>query len=190
MLSAYAELSLSGRIGTMPLAVNLGARYTRTRQRADSEQRTLLDILNAPGSGGTQYVSVFSADFAPVYQNRRYDNFLPSVNARLNVTDQIVLRGAVSKSLTRPDLGALNPVVIYPETLRPGNLTASGGGGNLTPYTSWNYDASAEWYYSRTGYVSVGYFRKDVDGLIVNSVIPYAVTVPNADGISDSSISG
>lgn len=190
VLSGYAELALSGRIGGMPLMVNIGARYTRTRQRANSEQRLLVDILNAPGSGGTQYVSVFSDDFEPVFKNRHYDNFLPSVNARLNVTDTLVMRAAVSKSLTRPDLGALNPVVIYPETLRPGNLTASGGGGELRPYTSVNYDASAEWYYSRTGYVSVGYFRKDVDGLIVNSVVPYSVTIPNADRISDARISG
>lgn len=190
VISAYAELSLAGDIGTMPLAVNIGGRYTRTRQTAHSQQHLLLDILNAPGSGGTQYVSVFSPDFEPVSKAHHYENFLPSLNAKLNVTKNFVLRAAASKSLTRPDLGALNPVVVYPETLRPGNLTASGGGGDLKPYASVNLDASAEWYYSRTGYISVAYFHKKVDGLIVNSVVPYNVTIPNADHISDSLIKG
>lgn len=190
VFSAYAELTLKGEIGAMPLVVNIGGRYTRTRQKVNSSQRELLDILNAPGSGGTQYVAVFSDDFVPVARTKEYDNFLPSINARLNLTDKLLLRGAISKSLTRPSLGALNPAVVFPETLRPGNLGASGGGGNLKPYTSVNYDASLEWYYSRTGYVSVAYFRKDVDGLIVNSVVPFGVAIPNADGIADSSISG
>ena len=190
VISAYAEVSLAGDIGAMPLSVNIGARYTRTRQRANSQQHLLLDILNAPGSGGTQYVSVFSPDFEPVSKRNEYDNFLPSINAKLDVTRNLVLRAAASKSLTRPDLGALNPVVVYPETLRPGNLTASGGGGDLKPYTSINLDASAEWYYSATGYVSVAYFHKKVDGLIVNSVVPYQVTIPNADNIADTSIQG
>jgi TonB-dependent receptor len=189
-LSAYVELTIKGNLGNWPLTVIGGARYETTDEKATSAQMKLLDILNAPGSGGTQYVSVFDTTLSPVTQASKYHYVLPSVNAKLELSDQLTLRGAVSESLTRPNIGNLNPVITFPSTLRPGGLVASGGNGSLHPYTSWNYDASLEWYYSRTNYVSVGYFYKKIDGLIVSSVVRTPITIANADGISDANIQG
>ena len=189
-LSAYIELTLKGNLGAFPLTVVGGARYETTDEKAASAQIKLLDILNAPGSGGTQYVSVFDTTLSPVSQASKYHYVLPSVNAKLELSDQLTLRGAVSESLTRPNIGNLNPVITFPSTLRPGGLVASGGNGSLHPYTSWNYDASLEWYYSRTNYVSVGYFYKKIDGLIVSSIVKTPITIANADGISDANIQG
>jgi len=189
-LSAYVELTLKGNLGNWPLTVVGGARYETTDEKATSAQVKLLDIKNAPGSGGTQYVSVFDTTLSPVAQSSKYNYVLPSVNAKLELSDQLTLRGAVSESLTRPNIGNLNPVISFPSTLRPSGLLASGGNGNLHPYTSWNYDTSLEWYYSRTNYVSVGYFYKKIDGLIVSSVVRTPITIANSDGIADANIQG
>lgn len=190
--SAYAEATFQTNIGTMPLTAVAGLRYARTVEAADSSQQMLVDILPAPGSGGTQYNTVFGTVYAPVTQESKYSNWLPSVNAKLGITDSLVFRAAVSQSLTRPNVGQLNPVIVYPSTLRPSpqSLTASGGNANLKPYTSWNYDASLEWYFSTSGYLSASFFRKDISGLIVQSVVPYSVAIANAGGIADGNISG
>ena len=40
------------------------------------------------------------------------------------------------------------------------------GNPGLQPHESENWDFSAEWYYSDTSYVSIGYFQKDVKNFI------------------------
>ncbi len=189
-MSAYVELTLKGNLGAWPLTVIGGARYETTDEKATSAQMKLLDIQNAPGSGGTQYVSVFDTTLSPVTQASKYHYVLPSVNAKLELSNDLIVRGAISESLTRPDIGKLNPVITFPSTLRPSGLLASGGNGNLHPYTSWNYDTSVEWYYSRTSYLSLGYFYKKIDGLIVSSIVSVPVTIANSQNISDANIHG
>ncbi|HEY0685617.1 MAG TPA: TonB-dependent receptor [Steroidobacter sp.] len=188
--SIYAEMTLKGELGGIPTTVNIGARYSETDEAADSIQQQLTDILLAPGSGGTQYNAVYSTEFLPVVQSSKYHNFLPALNAKFELTPDLLLRVAYSKSLTRPPTGSLNPVVTFPATFRPGSLSASGGNANLKPYEADNFDVSLEWYFDRSTYVSAAYFRKKVDGLIANSVVPAQFTIANTDGIETSEISG
>jgi TonB-dependent receptor len=49
---------------------------------------------------------------------------------------------------------------------RVGGGTGRQGNPNLLPYKSKNIDLSAEWYYGRDSYLSVGYFHKDVSNFI------------------------
>ena len=43
-----------------------------------------------------------------------------------------------------------------------GQISGTGGNPFLTPFTSWNYDASLEYYFSRTGFASVAAFHRDI----------------------------
>jgi len=188
--AVYSDLTLKGHIAQFPLTVVGGLRYEWTDEHATSMQQRLLDIQNAPGSGGTQYVSVLDPTLSAVTQSSRYHDFLPSVNAKLQLPDGLIARAAISKSLTRPDPALLNPVVNYPSTLRPSGLVATGGNGNLSPYTAWNYDVSMEWYYAKASYLSAAYFYKKIDGLIVSSIVRTAVPIANSEHISDPNING
>jgi iron complex outermembrane recepter protein len=188
--SAYVEVTLKGELGSIPTTINVGGRYSKTDEAANAVQQVLTDIRIAPGSGGTQYNAEFSSAFVPVVQSSKYDNFLPALNAKFELTRDLLLRLAYSKSLTRPPTGSLNPVVVFPTTFRPGSLSASGGNANLKPYEADNYDASLEWYYNRSGYVSVAYFHKKVDGLIANSIVTAQFPIANVDNIATSEISG
>ncbi|MFX4805960.1 TonB-dependent receptor, partial [Acinetobacter baumannii] len=49
--------------------------------------------------------------------------------------------------------------------------TASSGNPGLLPYKSYNADLSAEWYYARTSYVSVGFFHKVVKNFIAQTQV-------------------
>ena len=55
-------------------------------------------------------------------------------------------------------------------TRTPATPNASGGNPGLVPIQSENIDLSLEWYYADSSYFSIGYFEKDVDNFIGNSV--------------------
>ncbi|GIX20682.1 MAG: hypothetical protein KatS3mg120_2358 [Erythrobacter sp.] len=90
-----------------------------------------------------------------------FDNWLPSFNALLDTGNGLLFRFAVSKGITRPDLGDFrsggtigdNTGVLRNEgTLETGPLFAlATGNRNLRPISSWNYDLSVEWYFDRVG---------------------------------------
>lgn len=106
----------------------------------------------------------------------KFDNWLPSFNAKLDVGNGLVFRGAVSKGISRPDLqlfragGFLGDNTISlrdTNTLDTGPLfTVRTGNRNLRPITSWNYDLSAEWYFADVGSLTFSVFLKDIKGFI------------------------
>ena len=120
----------------------------------------------------------------PVAVRRSYTDWLPNFNARVRFTDQLQLRLAATRTRTRPNFSDLNPSVSVgplPSGCSSGQsgsgdpyaCARSGGGGNpfLKPFTSNNYDASLEYYFSRTGFVAVAGFRRDLKGFFQTQTI-------------------
>ena len=111
-------------------------------------------------------------------RNIRFENWLPSFNAKLDVGGGLLFRAAVSKGISRPDLqlfragggiGDNTNALLQAGTLETGPLFAlQTGNRNLRPVKSWNYDLSAEWYFSAVGSLTLSAFVKDIQG-IVNS---------------------
>jgi len=105
-----------------------------------------------------------------------FDNWLPSFNALLDTGNGLLFRFAVSKGITRPDLGDFrsggtigdNTGVLRNEgTLETGPLFAlATGNRNLRPISSWNYDLSVEWYFDRVGSLTLSGFIKDLKGIV------------------------
>src|SRR3546814_14249972 len=77
---------------------------------------------------------------------------------------------SASRTLTRPALNLLNPVLNVGSGQRVGALTASGGNPDLRPYLADNFDIAAAWYYQRNSYFSVNAFLKNVSNFIVGGV--------------------
>ena len=190
VFSAYADVAWRGSVGDMPYAANAGFRFTATREASSGYQQVLLDILPSPDPTDDSYLTVRSPDLVPIRQSRAYSNLLPSGNFRLNLRDDLVLRAAVSKTLTRPDLSQLSPAIVFPDTVRRRNLEAAGGNGDLKPYTAWNYDLALEWYSSPSTYLSVALYQKRIDGYIVTAVVPQTFIIANSGHISADGISG
>ena len=135
--------------------------------------------------------SVIGAGFA-INQtvNTSYDNWLPSFNMKLEFPNDHLLRFAVSKTMTRPEVNQLNERIDV-QTLT-GSPISDGDGGTINPFlgfvgnatgnasllpqTSWNFDVSWEWYFDRAGSVTVGAFYKDIDNFI--SFAPVQVEIP------------
>lgn len=114
----------------------------------------------------------------PVEIDRSYTDWLPNASARIHLTDRFQLRLSATRTRTRPNFAQLNPSstlgppasVCAPGATDPYTCARSGGGGNpfLNPFTSDNYDASAEYYFSPTGFVAAAVFRRDLNGFFQN----------------------
>jgi len=106
----------------------------------------------------------------PVDLHSSHTDWLPNINARIHLTSALQLRLAATKTRTRPDFSQLNPggsVDAPCETSNSGCVRhLNGGNPYLTPIKSNNYDASLEYYFSRSGSASAAIFRRDIKGFI------------------------
>lgn len=95
-----------------------------------------------------------------ISSSRSYTDVLPSLNLRYDLTDEIVARAAVSRSIVRP----LFEDVASRIAVEDGE--AEIGNPDLDPYNAWNYDASLEFYPSELSVLSAGVFYKDIEDFI------------------------
>lgn len=161
--SAFIQFKHDGEIGDMFYHLQLGLRYEKT---------DVFSTASAPGYSRVEWnedtaTSVTGqTDIQLLSQEADYSQVLPSLNFKLDVTDDIVVRAAVGKTISRAGYGSLQGGT----TINTGGSLSgySGNSGNpgLKPLESLNYDLTAEWYYEEASYVSLGYFRKDVKNWI------------------------
>lgn len=165
--AAYAQLNY--QFGEVVDGV-VGMRVVQTRDRIDGTS------FVTPIGGG-------AGAFTPVSISNKYTNWLPNASLRWHITPQIQLRLSATKTRTRPTFGQLNPSANLgapPTNCAPGQTdpfacARVGGGGNpfLKPFKSTNYDASLEYYFSRTGLIAAAVFQRDLKGFIQNAQVRY-----------------
>lgn len=159
----YLDFTLEGDILDLPWTVNAGVRYTETSTSVDAVSTVLSDIV---ATGDPTLFEAIDGSPTPVSDSNSYTNLLPSINAKIDLQDDMVVRLATYETITRPTLTELSPATSIGQP-RLQNLTASGGNPNLEPFTAENWDLSYEWYYGSASYLSVAYFNKEVDNFIV-----------------------
>lgn len=156
-IAAYVKANLDFSESFAPLSANIGVRFVRTKSDATGE---LPNRIRIERNVLLERVGTFSTI------GRTYDYVLPSLTLRYDVMDDVVLRGSIARSLTRPELDKLSPRLSFDLADPP---TASSGNPLLDPFTAWNFDLSAEWYISDLSAISVALFRKDIDGFVFSS---------------------
>lgn len=161
--TAYGLAKFDFADSGLPFDGNIGVRVIKTEVATDgfSVQTPQTIIGGVPANGPISYV--------PISVDAKYTKALPSLNLRYHFNDQLQLRLAASKGLTRPDFSQLNPNINIVE-LNPGNgiRTSTSGNPFLRPLEADQFDASLEWYFSRTGSLYAAGFYKKVDGFIAN----------------------
>jgi len=163
----------------------------------------LRDIgLPVRGDAGVRWVRTkqFSTGFASqgatinlVEAKRSYDNFLPSANLVIDVTDDLLVRLAAAKTLARAGIASLSPGGNI--NISGGNRTFSSGNPDLKPTKSTNFDASIEWYPTHGAIYAVAGFYKDI-GTFVQSLstsVPFSglglpTSLLTGTGLSSSDI--
>ncbi|HEX5786958.1 MAG TPA: TonB-dependent receptor [Woeseiaceae bacterium] len=181
---AYLMADVETEIGGLPLAINAGVRIEDTDYTSEGASRT---VLSAKPTGGGQNEIILS-DVVPVSFKGEYTDVLPSINARLSLTDELILRLATSRVMTRPTLSDLSPRQSI--QTNPGNETIRQGNPDLDPFRATQFEAGLEWYFQDASLLSFTAFYKNIDSFVTLVTTPqqvdevvFQVTVPdNGDG--------
>jgi iron complex outermembrane recepter protein len=164
VLGGYLDAQFVGNLAGRKFTTVVGVRVEDTH--ADiSGLATQFVALTTLLNDATQY-GVTESGTSTVSSSTHYTDVLPAMTFRWDVTDALIARFAASESMTRPTLEQLSPVTTL-ATLRPGNFAASSGNPDLQPFKSSNLDLSAEYYYGKSNYASLGLFYKNVSNFIV-----------------------
>ncbi|WP_295516478.1 TonB-dependent receptor [uncultured Stenotrophomonas sp.] len=146
--AAYAQLNFSNG----PLRGNLGVRYVDSKTE---------------GSGFVYGGTPTLTDLDSKWQTRtkKEDFVLPSLNVAWDTDNDWVFRFAAAKVIAwAPYNQMVNNTFLNDTT-----LTGSGGNADLSPYESWNFNASAEYYYAPQAVVAWSVFYKKIDNYIDTS---------------------
>jgi TonB-dependent receptor len=175
-LGAFVRASIDTEISSMPFKLSMGVREERTDITSKGLSRQLTALTPTP-SDPTLFTTSFTLDPVTVSTDSSYSFMLPSMDMKLEVTDAFHLRFDASRTLTRPQINFLTPVLTYGSLPREGSLTASGGNPDLKPFLSDNFDFAAEWYYQQNSYAAIDFFVKDVTNFSVQGTSRQTVPV-------------
>lgn len=142
-----------------------------------------------------------------------WDGVLPSFNLKVELTDDLIGRFAVSKAIALPDMSEVRNqavlgargMTITREVPNPdapampgptdsgsnivsvGPVVWTGNGGNpaLKPMESTQWDASLEWYFAPVGSLTATIFHKDLKNFFIEGSLPRTFTNPDT-GISQT----
>lgn len=158
----------------VPVSGNLGFRYVTTD----------IDATGATEDSVTETVT-------EVNESNDHSFVLPRFNLVADLSEGLLLRAGIGKDIRRPDFNDLSPsTTFFPSAVRAVEV----GNPQLDPEEIWSYDLSLEYYFSDSGYVSAGIFRKERDNLITliseppaepigaNSQVERDVTAPCEEG--------
>ncbi|WP_111978885.1 TonB-dependent receptor [Algibacillus agarilyticus] len=131
----------------------------------------------------------------PIYAasgSHEYSNLLPSLNLNIAMSDSLVGRFAVSKTMTRPEIDLLKPGAAITEAgywnvnvNKTQNNRIEKTNTKLDPLTSNNLDLSLEWYFNNTSMLSVAFFAKNMSNFVdTQRVRSYIKDIRNLDSIS------
>lgn len=139
---------------------NVGLRYVQTNENSKNyTQTTSLNPIAVCDPWGVCWEQVETEN--------TYNNFLPSLNLRWAVSDDVVARFAASQTLTRPDYSALaGSVSLSPPAVAGGVGTGTGGNPNLRPIISSNLDTTLEWYFAPRSLLTGSLFYMDLKNYV------------------------
>ena len=146
--SAYSQVNFTKDLGSVNIRGNAGVRYVETFQRSSG-------------------YSFASGAAVPLTVGRKYGDWLPSMNIVVEPVKDFLLRGAIAKTIARPDLVSLAPSATV--SVSGANRSVSVGNPNLQPFRATTYDLSAEWYYQPGALLSVAAFQKDISTFVTTT---------------------
>ncbi len=179
----YAQADMNFQVMGLDTNVLAGLRYEETTVTSTSFV-TLPDRI----------MWVSDNDFQPVVEGDEstlvelggeYDNFLPSLDVSVNLTEDLVARASFSNTIGRPGYGNLIAARNVQSPGRPTALgndrpSASEGNPGLSPLESRNLDLSLEYYYGNSSYVSAGYYEKKIENFVGTSVTNVVADGPDS----------
>jgi TonB-dependent receptor len=170
--AVYIQDDLETELFGMPLKGNVGVRGVWTDESATGYFRPFTIVYDNANLGHLQYTS---SDITSKDYKSSYFNLLPVLNLELDIRDDLLLRFAAGKSVTRPDFAtqlapSLN-IINYGNNngAQGGGRVAAGGNPDLKAYQSTNLDLGLEWYLAPSSALWAAAYHKSIDSFIAQS---------------------
>lgn len=185
---------------TLPIKGNLGLRYINWQVESTGAAQFPVPIP----SWDTTRQSYYTQDQLD-YQNAvnanartikgdKYSKLLPSFNLSMSLSDEQIVRLAVSENVFFSEFGDFRNFQTITEShqeVRDQNLSLIGydniafdgetGNPAIEPEEATNIDLTYEWYFSDVGALSLSLFQKKLDNIIRERLYVAEVTNPNND---------
>ncbi len=158
LLQLYTQVDFRHDFARFGVSGNVGVQLVNTDQESTgfaAQTGPDLFVQATPVSGGDDYTDI-----------------LPSFNFNFDFNNGHKIRAAASKSLSRPRMDDMRPNTTVSFAFNVANVTAddpeqgpwSGNAGNptLRPLEANNFDLAYEWYFADDGFLSFGFFYKDL----------------------------
>ena len=153
---------VQGRYETQNLTVVGGLRVEQTE---DDLNGNILEAVEEDAEYNGEVLTEDTIFVTPYNSSKSYTDWLPSVNVKYEAMPDLILRGAAYASISRPGIGKLAPRFVV-EQNDDNEREGEFGNPDLDPYSAWNFDASAEYYFAEGGVVQIGFFYKTIEDFI------------------------
>ncbi|WP_017446810.1 TonB-dependent receptor [Gayadomonas joobiniege] len=107
-------------------------------------------------------------DYQSVSVSGSDHSVLPSILVNYRPVDDLIVRGSWTESLGRPNYADISATSTY-QVNEDGDGVLNIGNPDLKAYQSSNLDLSVEWYPTDASVISLAWFNKTIDNLIVNN---------------------
>ena len=166
--TAYVKLGIETSLADMPITGDVGVQYVGTDQSSDGFS-----------ASGEIKQGNNTLHLVPDHGGTTFNNVLPSLNLKLAITEQDLVKFGLARSLTRPGMTQMRVTNSYNLSSKADELesnsidhspwSASGGNPTLKPWLSDSADLSFEHYFDDSkGYFSVASFYKELASYIYN----------------------
>ncbi len=130
--------------------------------------------LNGPEAFARAQAFANGANIPSVAENN-FDHWLPSLNVKIGVGPDVIVRLGASKVLTRPDIGQTQNFLRIGAS-PGGTFQATASNPFIRPATAKTFDAGIEWYFARVGSLTLNGFYKDISNVFFRDVTERTIT--------------
>lgn len=167
--------------------------YCRFQLSRPNGQGTIPAICTISAAQQANVLAFSNGASSPDTAVQKYDDWLPSLNLKLQVSPTLLFRVAASKALSRPNFGDLrNYIGATPSggnTAGSFGFQASARNPFLTPVRAKQVDVTAEWYFAKVGSLTGALFYKDLSNIILDN-FGYIRTLSNGGQTFDVAVNG
>jgi TonB-dependent receptor len=148
---AMVEILIGKRIMLLP-----GVRYEQMNTTYSANY--VVENANDPSGLQPGYPQEITVD------DRSNTHFFPSLNAKVDITEWMDVRGAYYKSTSRPNYGLLSPGMV--SNFDRNNINTKNP--YLRPATAHNYDLGVSFFDNKLGLFTLNFFYKEITDLLYN----------------------
>lgn len=175
--AVYFQMNMATELFDRPVEMRFGLRYEQTDVSSQALSPAYTGINWVGGNELTALQSPIP-EFTDLEGD--YNSVLPNLDFKVDITDNLVGRLSLSKTMTRPNYEDIQGGLTIQTLVRIDGGDGNRGNPNLDPFESENLDVSFEYYYGEDNYVALGYFRKDVENFIgISSQIENSFNLPH-----------